>query len=110
MSSSLTFAAFVLLGLVAFWYFNTRPANASAESVAGLLRALRQGTVSSRDWDNFISVKIGDPRLEAIRQQVVAMWVEDSPFLIAGSMNPSDLTAEGVANLDKLIADVEKLC
>ena len=110
MGSGIIILAIAGLGVVAVWYFQSRPARTSPEDVAAVLRSLRNRTIADTDWDHFVSVKIKNPHLEAARREVVAMWVEGSPFMISGSVNPSDLNAKGVARLDMLISEVETLC
>ena len=82
-------------------------ANTTAEEVVELLHELLNKTISSEDWDYFISVKIIDPKLEKIRERVVEMWTENSPYMVPGSIDPTDLNQRGVAEIRKLIASIQ---
>ena len=50
-----------------------RPTKRSPTEVAKYLRDFLNGTGGDWDWDDFISIEIADPRLEAIRQQAAAL-------------------------------------
>lgn len=82
-------------------------ANTTAEEVVELLHELLNKTISSEDWDYFISVKIIDPKLEKIRERVVEMWTENSPNMVPSSIDPTDLNQRGVAEIRKLIASIQ---
>ena len=82
-------------------------ANTTAEEVVELLHELLNKTISSEDWDYFISVKIIDPKLEKIRERVVEMWTENSPYMVPSSIDPTDLNQRGVAEIRKLIASIQ---
>jgi hypothetical protein len=49
------------------------------EQVAGTIEALIDGTGRQWDWDGFISIRLDDPELEAIRQRCVSLPVEFPP-------------------------------
>lgn len=67
----------------------------SALQVATYLRNFIEGRGGGWDWDDFISVPIGDPRLEDIRIKAAAI---DLP-----------VTDEGLAILRELLVEAEKL-
>jgi hypothetical protein len=67
-------------------------ADLTALDVEGYLRDFLEGTGGPWDWDDFTSIPITDPSLEAIRQE--ALWV-DLP-----------LTEDGRATLTKLLEQV----
>lgn len=47
--------------------------NCSPEELAADLKKLAEGTENERDWDRLESVPIADQRLEAIRQEAIAI-------------------------------------
>jgi hypothetical protein len=63
--------------------------------VEAYLRDFLEGTGGDWDWDDFTSIKITDPSLDAIREE--AAWV-DLP-----------LTEEGRVTLSKLLAQVRTM-
>src|ERR1700761_6513318 len=67
----------------------------SAEEVAGFLRDFIESTGGDWDWDDFISVPIKDPRLEAIRDEA--------------SMVELPTTATGFEELKRLLKKAEDL-
>ena len=50
-----------------------KPAKVSADEVVTYLRDFLEGTGGAWDWDDFISIQIADPRLEAIRKRAFAL-------------------------------------
>jgi hypothetical protein len=66
----------------------------SPEEVAGFIRDFIEDSGGEWDWDDFISVSIKDPRLEAIRKD--ATWVD--PF-----------TGDGLQELKKLLWRAEAI-
>lgn len=78
------------------------------EEVIELLNALLNKTITSEDWDYFISVKIVDPELEKIRDSVEGMWTHDSPYMLPGTMDPTDLNQKGIAEIKKMIASLQQ--
>lgn len=83
-------------------------ANRTSDEVIDLLNALIKRTISDAEWDDFISVKIIDPKLEKVRYHVEGIWVENSPFMITGSIDPRDLNPKGVTEIRKLIDSIQK--
>ena len=79
----------------------------TADEVVELLNSLLDRTLSSEDWDYFISVKIADPELEGIRERMAEIWVVNSPYMLPGSMNPKDLNQKGVDEIKKLITSIK---
>ena len=77
------------------------------EEVVELLEALLDRTLSSEDWDYFVSVELDDPELEKIRMRTVEMWYVKSPYRISGSIDPSDLNVYGIAEVRKLIDSIK---
>jgi len=65
------------------------------EEVAGFLRDAAEGTGGEWDWDDFTSVPITDPRLEAIR--------------VEADLIPLPINAEGLQKLRDLIRRAEEL-
>ena len=56
----------------------SKPAKRTPAEVAGFLRDFSDGTGGDWDWDDFISVRLAYPQLEAIRQEaeLIALPVE----------------------------------
>ena len=50
-----------------------KPAKVSVDEVVTYLRDFLEGSGASWDWDDFISIEIADPRLEAIRKRACAL-------------------------------------
>jgi hypothetical protein len=50
-----------------------RPSKVSADDVVTYLRDFLEGTGDDWDWDDFISIEIADPQLEAIRKRALAL-------------------------------------
>src|SRR5262245_39173367 len=67
----------VLVKLVA-WPFE-RPIRRTSHEVATILRAYLDDTLSASEWDDFVSVPIADPRLEAIRDRCCHLEEEYPP-------------------------------
>lgn len=63
--------------------------------VAGFLRDFAEGTGGEWDWDDFTSVAITDPRLEAIR--------------IEAGLIPLQIEPEGMQKLRELITRAEEI-
>ena len=82
-------------------------ADRTADEVLGVLNALLNKTISSEEWDYFISVTIIDPELERIRKRVSEIWVENSPYMVPGSIDPTDLNQKGIAEIRKLVASIK---
>ncbi len=66
-------------------------ADTSPEGLIKTLESLLDGSISSKDWGYLISMKTLNPELETLRQRAEAIWVEDSPLMLEGTMNPSAL-------------------
>ena len=66
-------------------------AKLSASDVATYLRDFVGGGGGARDWDNFTSVRIGDPKLEDIRRRAAAI---DLPVTQEGSAILRELLVE----------------
>ncbi|CAN5672342.1 hypothetical protein BH20VER1_BH20VER1_06500 [soil metagenome] len=49
------------------------------EEVASTIEGLVNGTGNQWGWDEFTSIRLDDPELEAVRQKVVAVPVEFPP-------------------------------
>lgn len=78
-------------------------ADRQPDEVARLLRALLDRSISDEEWDDFMSVKIVDPELECIRERMEEIWVENSPYMVFGSVDPRDLNPHGVTEIHKLL-------
>jgi hypothetical protein len=62
-------------GIALFWWLNSRPVERTRSEVIDLIeRALVTGGDSA--WDNFVSVRIVDPSLEAVRRKCSAVNLE----------------------------------
>jgi hypothetical protein len=70
-----------------------RPANLSADEVAGHLRDFLGGTGDDYGWDDFISIPIADPALESIRTRAAQLTMADGDL----------------AKLESLLAEAEAL-
>lgn len=81
-------------------------ANRSPEEVIDLLESILDRTISDREWDDCVSVKIVDPELEQVRRRVEELWTEDSPYRVRGSLDPTDLNPKGVGEIRRLIASI----
>jgi len=81
----------------------------SSEAVAQILLSLRNGTITDVEWDYFMSVQLADAELEEIRESVARMWQEGSSYMVAGSLDPRDLSPKGAAELDRLIRAVQQM-
>jgi hypothetical protein len=49
------------------------------EEVASVIEGFVNGTGNQWAWDGFISIRLDDPELEAVRQKVVSMPIEFPP-------------------------------
>lgn len=85
-------------------------ANRSQVEVVNLLESILSRTISDEDWDDFISVKIADRELEKVRERIEEMWIEGSPYMVTGSLNPTDLNPKGVAEIKRLIDSIRDQC
>ncbi|MCB1678803.1 MAG: hypothetical protein KDI16_08985 [Halioglobus sp.] len=85
------------------WLFRE---NLTREEVIDLLEAILNKTISDEDWDQFVTVQLVDPDLEKVRFRVEEMWVENSPFMVKGSIDPTDLNSKGVAEIKRLIDSI----
>lgn len=56
-----------------------RPKTRTAEEVLGYLRDFAQGAGTDRDWDDFTSVPIADPALEALRCEAAMIALPLTP-------------------------------
>jgi hypothetical protein len=81
----------ILLIVVAERLFRLKTsADLTARDVEGYLRDFLEGTGGEWDWDDFTSIKITDPALDAIREE--AAWV-DLPLTEQGGVTLSNLLA-----------------
>jgi len=60
-------AAAALIAFVVIVSRTQKPVTTTAEEVAEAIETFLEGRGSSHDWDDFISIPIADPALEAIR-------------------------------------------
>lgn len=81
--------------------------NRTPDEVVELLNSLLNKTITSEDWDYFISVKIVDPELEKIRERVEGIWTHDSPFMLPNTMDPTGLNQKGIAEIKKMITSLQ---
>jgi hypothetical protein len=81
--------------------------NRTSDEVVELLNAVLKRNISDEDWDDFISVKIVDPKLEKIRERVEEIWTQDSPYRVSGSFDPTDLNPRGITEIRKLIDSIK---
>jgi hypothetical protein len=51
----------------------------TAEEVANTIEGFVNGSGNQWDWDGFISIRLDDPELEAIRKQIVSLPIEFPP-------------------------------
>ncbi len=72
-----------------------RPIERSPEEVADFPREFIEGTGGDRDFDDFESIPIADPRLDSIRERA--------------SRVTEPMTEEGLATLRALLAEAEAL-
>lgn len=73
-----------------------RPSKLSASEVRAYLKDFLDDTGGAWGWDDFISVEIEDPKLEAIRQRAVNIELP--------------LDEEGAVAIRQLLTEVEGLC
>lgn len=85
----------ILAALLAAPFARTRSTDRTPGEVAGYIRDFIEGTGGEWDWDDFISVPIADPALDAIR-------------LGAGAV-PLPVTSEGLNQLRQLLARAKAL-
>jgi len=63
---ALVVLAVAVIGLPAFLYLNKRPVHRTRNEVIAVLKqAMKTGGDSS--WDDFVSIRIAEPELEAVR-------------------------------------------
>jgi hypothetical protein len=67
-----------LLVKLLVWPFE-RPIRRAPHEVAGILHAYLDETLSDTSWDDFVSVPIADPRLEAMRDRCLHLEQEFPP-------------------------------
>ncbi len=96
----------VLIALIAS---NRRPVKRSSADVASVLRALLDGRLDHKEWDFFVCVAIRDPRLESIRNRCAELWVEGSPYLESGEIDPTKLSELGRREVEKLLRECERV-
>ncbi len=53
--------------------------NLSRDEVAGIIESFLNGTSGEWDWDDFISIPLEDPELEAVRRKCAAAREEFPP-------------------------------
>ena len=71
------------------------------EEVANTIEGLVNGTGNQWAWDGFISIRLDDPELEAIRQKLVSLPVEFPPS------NPRDYCSEaGMEKMRQIVQDL----
>jgi hypothetical protein len=71
------------------------------EEVANTIEGFVNGTGNQWAWDGFISIRLDDPELEAIREKIVALPVEFAPS------NPTDYcNAAGIEKMRQLVQDL----
>ena len=71
------------------------------EEVANTIEGFINGTGNQWAWDGFTSIRLDDPDLEAIRQQIVSMPVKHPPA------HPKDYTNEaGMAQMRQIVQDL----
>jgi len=80
----------------------TKPVKRSPRTVAQLLRRRLAGEQSDGEWDDFVCLRIADPRLESVRRGCVAIEEEHS-----SQVPPAYLTEDGLASLRRLPHQVE---
>ncbi len=66
----------------------------TAEEVASVIEGFVSGRGNQWAWDGFTSIRLDDPELESIRQEIVALPTEFPPS------NPGDYCSE--AGMDKM--------
>ena len=71
------------------------------EEVANTIEGFVNGTGNQWAWDGFTSIRLDDPALEAIRQEVVSIPVEFPPA------NPRDYCNEqGMEQMRQIVRDL----
>jgi hypothetical protein len=71
------------------------------EEVANTIDGFVNGTGNQWAWDGFISIRLDDPELEAIREKIVALPVEFPPS------NPKDYcSAAGTEKMRQFVQDL----
>ena len=71
------------------------------EEVANTIDGFINGAGNQWAWDGFISIRLDDPELEAVRQKIVALPVEFPPE------NPRDYCSEaGMEQMRHIVQDL----
>ena len=73
-----------------------KPARVSADDVVTYLRDFLEGTGGEWDWDDFISIEIADPQLEAIRKRACALRLppqDEDLALLRGLLSEAEAIA-----------------
>jgi hypothetical protein len=63
----------------------------TGEEVAGAIEAFLNGTGRQWDWDGFISIRLDDPELKAVRLRCVSLPVEFPPATRTGYCSAAGL-------------------
>ena len=95
--------------IAAFVYWNSRPRVCRPEEISKVLQLLLDGDLDDMAWDYFVSVKVRDPELEAIRCEAVSMWTEGSRFMQPGEINPCCLNDLGRQKVRELLQQCKGL-
>lgn len=95
--------------LVAFAYWNGRPVSRTPDEIAQLLRARLRGEEDPGQWDYFVSCRVRDDRLEAVRIKWLSVEIEGSKYLSSDSQNMLELSELGVKRLGELVAECEAI-
>lgn len=82
--------------------------NRTPEEVVEILDLLIQRNLSDTDWDDFTSIKIKDGFLESVRFEMEGLWVENSPYLEPGAIDPNRLSGLGREKVRELSFKCEK--
>jgi len=73
----------------------------TSEEVANTIEGFVDGTGKQWDWDGFISIRLDDPELEAIRKQIVDLPVQFPPA------EPEDYCSEaGIEKMRLMVAEL----
>ncbi len=102
-------AAIVFAIVILLLAINRKPIDRSPEDVAAILRSLINGSLSSAEWDYFVSVGIRNPALENIRVRCIELWKKDSPYLKAGAIDPTELSELGIKQIQELQKECEEI-
>ncbi len=98
-----------ICGIAAFLFWNARPVVWHPKAVADILEGLLNGELESGEWDYFISVKIKNPKLELVRNEMGKVWCKDSDYMEVGKIDPCCLNSKGREKVTALLKKCREL-